>query len=273
MRFGFVCLAILPLTLLSFGDVPKLKADNVPGRAGADAKPAGMPVVLELFTSEGCSSCPPADELLAKLEAQQPIPNVQVIALEEHVDYWDNQGWVDPFSGVAWTERQQDYAATLGNRNPYTPQLVINGHTQLPGGRATQAVQAIAAAAPEAMTKVTVTPGSFDQHGLRLNIAVERLAQNARSGDSPQVWLAITEAGLHSSVSRGENAGRELRHASIVRELRKIGTAEQGKDVSFSSDEHVSLDSKWNRENLRAVVFVQEKNSRQIIGAGEVRIQ
>ena len=95
---------------------------------------ASVPVVVELFTSEGCSSCPPADAFLARLESQQPIPNTQIIALEEHVDYWNSDGWIDPFSGREWTLRQQDYAETLKN-NPYTPQLVVDGHTELVGSR------------------------------------------------------------------------------------------------------------------------------------------
>jgi hypothetical protein len=245
---------------------------ETPGERTGDAK-AGSPVVLELFTSEGCSSCPPADELLAKLEKQQPVANVQVIALEEHVDYWNNDGWIDPFSGAEWTARQQDYAYTLGNRNPYTPQLVINGHAQFPGGRTSEALQSIAGAAPEATTQVAVAPGPSDQRVQQLDISVGKLGKNARDGEAAEVWLAVTESGLHSSVSSGENAGKELQHASIVREMRKIGSAEQNKDVSFSRELPVSLNSKWKRENLRVVVFVQEKKSRQILGAAEARLQ
>jgi hypothetical protein len=265
-------LSFVTLTLLGLTGMPRLSADGTPRRPTGDAK-SGSPVILELFTSEGCSSCPPADELLAKLENQQPVANVQVIALEEHVDYWNNDGWVDPFSGIEWTTRQQNYAFTLGNHNPYTPQLVINGHTQFPGGRTEEAFKAITAAAPEVTTEVSVTPGPSDKHGPELDISVGKLGKNARDGDVAEVWLAVTESGLHSSVSSGENAGKELQHASVVREMHKIGIAEQNKDVSFSRELPVSLNSKWKPENLRVVVFVQEKKSRQIIGAAEARLK
>src|SRR6266436_3638842 len=143
---GLLALLLSGLILI----VPAARRWGLQGAASA-ATDAGVrvPVVLELFTSEGCSSCPPADALLARLEEQQPIPNAQVIALEEHVDYWNSQGWTDPFSNREWTLRQQDYASSLKNRNPYTPQVVIDGHTELVGSREGQARQAIEAAAAQ----------------------------------------------------------------------------------------------------------------------------
>src|SRR6266404_1330477 len=104
-----------------------------------------VPVVLELFTSEGCSSCPPADALLARLEAQQPIAGAEIIALEEHVDYWDHQGWTDPFSSGQWTQRQEAYAVLRNSQSIYTPQIVVNGRTEFVGHRAREARQTIAA--------------------------------------------------------------------------------------------------------------------------------
>src|SRR6266404_7069098 len=108
------------------------------------SNPAPKPVVLELFTSEGCSSCPPADALLKKLDDAGSLDNVEIIAIEEHVDYWNRLGWTDPFSSPDWTERQQRYSQTLRRDGVYTPQLVVNGHDELVGSSERQVREAIA---------------------------------------------------------------------------------------------------------------------------------
>src|SRR5437868_8864671 len=230
----------------------------------------GMPVIVELFTSEGCSSCPPADALLARYESQQPVANAQIIALEEHVDYWNELGWVDPFSGREWTNRQADYATSLGNGNPYTPQMVVDGRTEFVGSRESQARQAIARAAFEPKTRVSVgfQPGEKSGAGT-VQIVVDKLASSS-PGDEPEIWLAITETDLHSDVTRGENAGRALGHASIARVLRKVGRAQGNADVAFSQSSPIKLDSRWKVANLHAVAFVQERKSRRILGAAIV---
>src|SRR5205814_6223639 len=115
---------------------------------------ARTPVVVELFTSEGCSSCPPADALLARLDGAQLNGNVQLIALEEHVDYWNDLGWTDPFSSRDWTSRQNAYAGVLGNRNPYTPLMVVDGTAEFLGSHPQNALQAIMVAS--GMLNVTV---------------------------------------------------------------------------------------------------------------------
>src|SRR5881628_1654612 len=130
------------------------------------------PILVELFTSEGCSDCPPADTLLRVLDSTQPIPGAQVVALEEHVDYWDDQGWRDPFSSHDWTTRQLAYADVLGNRNPYTPQMVGDGSVEFSGGRVEQALQSIAAAAEQAKVTGTLAEASRDKPG-KENFSVE----------------------------------------------------------------------------------------------------
>jgi hypothetical protein len=273
MKYPSATISLASLSVLTLGFVLGSPVNFSHPQAGGGTDGAGVPVIVELFTSEGCSSCPPAEALLAKFESQQPISQAQVIALEEHVDYWNDLGWVDPFSGREWTERQQEYATSLGNRNPYTPQIVVNGHTEFVGSRERQAWQAIGEAAAGPKTDVSVTPAPSDKrNSARFDVSVGKILRGS-TGDAPEIWLAITESGLHSAVTRGENSGKELNHASIVRVLRKIGTADENKDSRFTKNVSVGLDSGWKRQNLRAVVFVQERKSRQILGAAAARVE
>ncbi len=226
-------------------------------------------VVVELFTSEGCSSCPPADQLLAKLEAQQPVQNAEIIALEEHVDYWNHGGWMDPFSSDAATIRQYAYAGALGNGNAYTPQMVVDGQNEFVGSRGSQALSAIQQAGNRKKLDVQVTAGEQVKGADTVRIKVSSLDGNG--GEAPEIWMAVTETGLHSNVRGGENSGQDLHHAAVVRELKKIGVAKAGAEA-FSSEQRLKMDRNWKRENLRVVVFAQEKKSKKILGAGSARV-
>ena len=244
------------------------KTLNVEASSG---EPRG-PVVVELFTSEGCSSCPPADSLLRKIDEAHSVGNVQVIALEEHVDYWDDLGWRDPYSSHEWTERQQHYADNFRQGSVYTPQMVVDGRAEFVGSRESQAIRTIEEMAGKEKAEVTVTETRTTDGKDRVSVRVRKLPAGT-GGDSPEVWLAITEAGLHSAVTRGENAGEDLHHAAVVRTLRKLGTADAKNQAnSFAGDANISLNNGWQRTNLRAVVFVQEKKSQQIVGAAEAKI-
>jgi hypothetical protein len=223
------------------------------------------PVIVELFTSEGCSSCPPADQFLARLEAEQPIGNAEVIALEEHVDYWNNLGWTDPFSSDSATIRQYAYAGAIGNGNAYTPQMVVDGQDEFVGSRERQAWGVIEHAANRKKAEVNVIAGQSAPDGTQIFEIKVGTLPDSTTGDKPEVWMAITETGLHSDVKRGENAGEDLHHAAIVRKLRKLGAAG---GTTYSSEEKVKLERSWKRENVRVVIFVQEQRSRRILGAG-----
>jgi len=254
-----------------------LAADPRPQQSDLRLQPvsaSAVPVIVELFTSEGCSSCPPADALLAKMETAQPFAGAEIIAIEEHVDYWNQQGWVDPFSSVDWTFRQQGYTAALHEEGPYTPQMVVNGRAQFVGSRADQAAKAVkeAQSAPATRVKLAAAaPGNPSEP--RFTVSVGRIAGQISQGDSAEVWLAITESGLSSAVARGENAGRNLSHASVLRSLRHIGNADgRAETVSFEGDVSSKLKSGWKRENLTAVVLVQEKRSRRILGAARMKL-
>ena len=230
-------------------------------------------VVVELFTSEGCSSCPPADALLAKLAEQSPSGGVQIVALEEHVDYWNEQGWVDPFSSREWTARQSAYADVLKNGNPYTPQMVVDGSTEFTGSRGQEALKSIGEAAQQPKAAVTLSQANSNKAGHEsFSVTVGKLPDTSK-GAAAEVWLAITESGLHKAVTGGENVGHDLHHAAVVRSMRKIGETKGTGETSFTGEAAISVRSEWKRENLRAVVFVQEKKNLRIIGAAQIPLR
>ena len=232
-----------------------------------------VPVILELFTSEGCSSCPPADALLAKLEEQQPVAGAEIIALEEHVDYWDHEGWVDPFSSAQWTQRQQVYASGFSDHGVYTPELVINGRSGFVGSRGGDVYRAVANAVAQPRTDISLSILKSDKHDReQVRVEVGKL-QGAEQGDVAEVWLAIAETALHSSVTGGENAGHDLHHAAVLRWLHKAGTSNLSATPSFAGESDLKLDSAWKRNNLRIVAFVQEKRSHHILGAAVARFE
>jgi len=221
------------------------------------------PVLVELFTSEGCSSCPPADALLSQLARTQPIAGADAIALGEHVDYWDHGGWADRFSSHRLTVRQNDYANSFRKDTVYTPQMIVDGQAQLVGSDGDAARDAIARAARRPKARVTLA-----RAGDALSVRVDQVPPPAGGGPA-DVFLAITESGLSSSVGGGENAGRRLSHSAVVRRLTGLGTVSGG---TFSAAPAVRLDSGWRRADLSAVVFVQERASRRIVGAAALKL-
>ena len=229
------------------------------------------PVVVELFTSEGCSSCPPADALLARLDKEQPVEGAEVIALAQHVDYWNNLGWADPFSAHEFSERQSEYAAHFGGDGVYTPQMVVDGGAEFPGSNSGRAFEAIARAAREPKAEVSLARVADQADGvLRLSVRVVRLPK-LTDGDTADVLLAVTESGLSSDVARGENAGHRLMHAGVVRSLTKLGYLSAA-TPPFAGEPLVALDKGWRRENLRAVVFLQEHTSKRVVGAAAIKL-
>ena len=248
---------------------------TAPAAATATSAPNKGAVVIELYTSEGCSSCPPADDLLAKIEHATIGNGVGIIAMEEHIDYFNQEGWIDPFSSHEWTDRQVAYDSALHAGGPATPQMILDGQSQYLGDKMNNIVGAIQADAEKPRTEVTIAnkPASPADEP-HFDVTVSKLV-GAQEKDTPEVWLVITETGLHSAVDRGENAGHELHHASVVRTFKKIGQAKPNGDSAaptFAADASVKLNPHWNRENLHAVVLVQEKKSRHILGAAAIPI-
>jgi hypothetical protein len=218
-------------------------------------------VLVELFTSEGCSSCPPADALLTHLPQDLAAKHIEVIPLGFHVDYWNELGWKDRFSSSDFSHRQEQYARSLRVDGPYTPQMVVDGAEEFVGGNAGMAQRAIihAAGQPESAV-VTVSAASADQ----LSVQVKSFPKADAA-----VLLAITEDDLTTNVGSGENMGRTLHHAAVVRELRSLGRLNNG---SFQARVPLKIEKDWKREHLRAVVFVQQGDGGKIQGAASVAL-
>lgn len=238
--------------------------------ATADSKKT-KPVIVELFTSEGCSSCPPADALLLKLESSQTVQGVNVIAIEEHVDYWNHDGWTDPYSSADWTQRQIDYVSHFKDKQPYTPELIVDGQVEMTGGQEQKTEQAIVQAATQPKTEVALSSVNSTPDGTQINVKVGKLTGSS-DRDTAEVWMAITESGLASAVDAGENAGKNLHHASVLRTLRKIGVVNPKNDSAYESVQKLKFKSAWKRQNLQVAVFVQEKKSMRILGAATVGV-
>jgi len=225
--------------------------------------PARVPVVVELFTSEGCSSCPPADALLSKLLSDQPVAGAQIVPLGLHVTYWDQQGWKDPASLEDATRRQQDYSRVFGPDRVYTPQAVVDGGAETVGSDENAVRRAIAKAAalPHAQLSVTAT----DTGGRIVASAV--VTKPVIANERLHGTFFITEDAITSVVKRGENGGRTLRHDAVVRRM-SITTGDQpaasGPPMAavFSG-----IPAEWRRDRLHVVAILQGEKTRRIWAA------
>ena len=207
------------------------------------------PTLVELFSSEGCSSCPPAEALLRAQAASNP----SLLVLEFHVDYWNSLGWKDPFSAAEFSERQSRYAQWRGSDQIYTPQAIVDGQDAFVGS-SPQKLAAALGRANETKKPALVVEAKGDALGISLT--------DAPAGE---LWVAVTEAGLETKVRRGENEGKTLRHAPVVRLVQNLGPHAGG-----SLARHVPLrfDPSWHRENLRIVAALQDPRTGRIVALG-----
>lgn len=213
------------------------------GRAGA---PVPVPILVELFTSEGCSSCPPADEVLARLERTQPVQGAVVVPLAHHVDYWDALGWPDPFGSPRATARQRAYG---GN---YTPQAIVDGTAEMVGSHAGELESAIAEAAKRPHVPVTIATKTNGDAG-------EATVGAAAAPAGAEIVVALVQAHARIAVPRGENGGRTLDHTAIVRAMKT------GARVTFARPKDVP----WSE--LRVVAFVQDPKTRHVLGSSQAK--
>jgi hypothetical protein len=252
------------LSALTMPLIPRLEA----GAGGGHLDSAqATPVLVELFTSEGCSDCPPADTLLEKLDKSQPVAGADVVVLSEHVDYWDDIGWKDPYSSHENTERQGAYAGRFRLRSIYTPQLVVDGRIELVGSDERGAIEAIQNAAKSDKIPVSLSAVHFDGSNT-IALHVETAALPSDASELVNVLVAIADDSDESHVSRGENAGRTLHHVAVVRTLVLVGTAEKGSN--FSKEARIHLND-GNSRNVRLVALAQDKSGR-IWGVGSARL-
>jgi hypothetical protein len=168
-----------------------------------------VPVLLELFTSEGCSSCPPADRLLQLFDQKQPVPGADLIVLSEHVDYWDRLGWKDPFSSSLFTSRQQEYSYRLQGDGVYTPELVVDGRFGLVGSDGRKAESAIQEAMRAPKIPIAISNASRDGNQVTVHIEVPAADSGLKSGRGI-LYLVLADDLAESHAARGENAGRSL---------------------------------------------------------------
>lgn len=235
-----------------------------------DSGRARVPVLAELFTSEGCSSCPSADDLLRRLIEEQPIDGVEIIGMSEHVDYWDGLGWKDRFSSPRFTDRQNAYAQAFHSDQIYTPQLVINGRAALVGSDRPAAQRALIASAkaPRATVNVSAVQ-SVDGSALSVRLAVR---DRPAAANRASVAMAVVEDDLVTDVAGGENAHRRLRHSAVARTLETIGALGAGA-TSAEFTRQVRLNPEWRRDRLRIVAFVQDDRTHAVSGVAAAGVE
>jgi hypothetical protein len=227
---------------------------------------ATTPILVELFTSEGCSDCPPADALLERLDRSQPIAGAQLIVLSEHVDYWNGIGWRDPYSSRAYSERQNAYAELFRLSSVYTPQMVVDGKFQFVGSDERRALAAAENAAKSEKVNVSLSGAQLESNRvLTVHLDAGQLPSSAERPAS--VLLAVADEKDESQVSGGENGGRTLRHIAVVRSLKQVGSLNRNK--SFSQDVKIELPRR--NGSMRLIAFVQDRGTGTVWGVGSTR--
>ena len=260
MNIIFIALAIISAIILPGCQNQQAEASNV--ESPATSPPSGgakTPVLVELFTSEGCSSCPPADKLLTTLDRDQPVDGAEVITLGFHVDYWDSGSWRDRFSSAEYSRRQAEYGRHFGSGS-YTPEAVIDGTVEAVGNNRTTVRDAITSRT--AVRKAAITATIV---GDKMRIDVSDIPASKVS----TVYMFAAESGLVSNVSGGENSGSQLSHVSVVREMRSIGTIDAGQSTA-KFEAAMPSNAGWKAANLRYVILVQEDSTLRVVGVKRI---
>ncbi len=237
--------------------------------AAADSNSTRVPVLLELFTSEGCSSCPPANRLLEVLEQKQPIAGAELIVLSEHVDYWDRLGWKDPFSSSVYTARQQEYSNRLHGEGVYTPQLVVDGRFGFVGSDGHQASSAIQKAIRDSKIPISISNASRNGSHVTAHIEVPGIDQSFKGGRGT-LFVAVADNRAESQVARGENAGRSLAHVGVTRVLKQVGTIDLG--AATATDVTLAIQPGAGVNGARLVVFIQDVPTGRVVAVAAQKL-
>ena len=245
-----ISIAVITGLIISFSSV-KGKQKNFTTQ-NIESDETGF-AVIELFTSEGCSSCPPADALVE--EVQKKYKNENVLVLGYHVDYWDRLGWKDPFSSAEYTKRQNYYADIFNLNSIYTPQIVVNGETEFVGSNRTKLLNAISENLKEKSESNINLKSSMTHDG---KISVEYSA-NSINGTQEQLILLLVQKMATTKIKRGENAGKTLHHVNIVKEISFHSVS--GNEQSFT----LKLPDGLAKENFFVAAFIQFRNNGEII--------
>ena len=217
--------------------------------------------VVELFTSQGCSSCPPADRALANLVEWSEQQELPVYFLSFHVDYWNQLGWTDPYSDGRFTQRQRDYVDVLKNRRPYTPQMIVNGKSEFIGAREQHAKEVIAAALSELPQAAIELNAKVSDRGSAIDVEYE---VRGLLEDSI-LNLALIEPLAENPVSSGENAGRSLSHAHVVRAYKSTSIERKARGrLTLRMPKGVAP------ESVRLIGYSQDRSTHRITGGSGV---
>ena len=248
---------ILAGCLAAAGLISWVIAANHPKNTDKNSIAAKGFAVVELFTSEGCSSCPPADELVEKI--QKESNNLPVYILAFHVDYWNRLGWKDVFSSAAYSKRQSQYAQWMNLQSVYTPQIVVNGKKEFIGSEEGTLRNAIKSGLQKASSAaLTLSDVKFDADKVNLHYNIEGATNNT------SLLLALIQKSATTNVKGGENGGRTLGHVQIVRNLQTVALG--GKD---SGTAQIAIPSALNNQDLEVISFLQNNNNGQILAAAK----
>jgi hypothetical protein len=247
---------ILALWLIAFPSLVALSPVN--------AARTPTPILVELFTSEGCSDCPPADAFLAALDKNQPLPDAHFIVLEEHVDYWDDRGWKDPFSSHGLTLRQTEYVEQLHvNQGAYTPQMVVDGSEAFVGSNRMAAAQAFEKEMQIPKISMEISSVRVEKGKIFAHITLAAVPRKT------EVLVALALDHAQSSVGSGENRGRALEHVAVVKRLSAVGKVKKGE--SFSKDITLALGDAGGA--YRLIAFAQEADQGKVLAAAMAELK